>query len=237
MSFIVVDNITKAFGKGDSTVTALDAVSFTIQSGEFVSIMGESGAGKSTLLSIMGAMNTPTQGNYFVDDLNVYTLSNEQQADFRREYLGFVFQSFHLVPYLTVMENAMLPLTAIKLPTRKKEEMAMDALQWVGLEDKAKRLPNQISGGECERVAVSRAIVNNPAILLADEPTGNLDTRNTEEVMSLLGRLNASGTTVVMVTHSAACAAYARRIIHVTDGRLDNAKSRRHPRAATVKAA
>lgn len=237
MSFIMVDNITKSYGSGDSRVTALDSVNFNIQNGEFVSIMGESGAGKSTLLSIMGAMNTPTRGDYFVDDLNVYALSNEQQADFRREYLGFVFQSFHLVPYLTVLENAMLPLTAIKLPTRKKEEMAMDALQWVDLEDKAKRLPNQISGGECERVAVARAIVNNPAILLADEPTGNLDTRNTEEVMSLLRRLNAGGTTIVMVTHSAACAAYARRIIHVTDGRLDSAKSRRQPRAAAVKAA
>jgi putative ABC transport system ATP-binding protein len=237
MSFIVVDNITKTYGSGNSAVKALDTVNFTIQSGEFVSIMGESGAGKSTLLSIMGAMNTPTQGNYFVDDLNVYALSNEQQADFRREYLGFVFQSFHLVSYLTVMENAMLPLTATKIPTRKKKEMTMDALQWVGLENKAKRLPNQISGGECERVAVARAIVNNPAILLADEPTGNLDTHNTEEVMSLIGRLNASGTTVVMVTHSSTCAAYAQRIIHVTDGRLDNAKCRRHPRAASVKAA
>lgn len=237
MSFILVDQITKSYGNGDSTVTALNTVSFAIQSGEFVSIMGESGAGKSTLLSIMGAMNTPTQGNYFVDDLNVYALSNEQQADFRREYLGFVFQSFHLIPYLTVMENAMLPLTATKIPTLMKKEMAMDALQWVDLENKAKRLPNQISGGECERVAVARAIVNNPAILLADEPTGNLDTRNTEEVMSLLGRLNASGTTVVMVTHSAACAAHARRIIHVTDGRVDNTKSRQPPMAASVKAA
>jgi putative ABC transport system ATP-binding protein len=235
MSFIVVDNITKSYGSGNSRVTALDNVNFNIQSGEFVSIMGESGAGKSTLLSIMGAMNTPTQGNYFVDDLNVYALSNEQQADFRREYLGFVFQSFHLVPYLTVLENAMLPLIAIKLSKRKKEEMAIKALQWVDLENKAKRLPNQISGGECERVAVARAIVNNPAILLADEPTGNLDTRNTEEVMSLLARLNASGTTVVIVTHSAACAAHARRIINVTDGRLDNIKSRRKAGTATVK--
>ncbi len=237
MSFIKVENITKNYGNGDSMVTALEAVDFSIKSGEFVSIMGESGAGKSTLLSVMGAMNTPSQGRYVVDDLDVYSLSNEQQADFRREYLGFVFQSFHLVPYLTVMENVMLPLTAIKIHTRQKHEMAMEAMRWVGLESKAKRLPNQISGGECERVAVARAIVNNPPILLADEPTGNLDSRNTKEVMALLGRLNASGSTVIMVTHSASCAAYARRTIHVTDGRLDRRRSQLHPANASVKAA
>ena len=237
MSFIKVENITKNYGNGDSMVTALEAVDFSIKSGEFVSIMGESGAGKSTLLSVMGAMNTPSQGRYVVDDLDVYSLSNEQQADFRREYLGFVFQSFHLVPYLTVMENVMLPLTAIKIPTRQKHEMAMEAMRWVGLESKAKRLPNQISGGECERVAVARAIVNNPPILLADEPTGNLDSRNTKEVMALLGRLNASGSTVIMVTHSASCAAYARRTIHVTDGRLDRRRSQLRPANASVKAA
>lgn len=237
MSFIVIDNITKRYGSGDSEVKALDGVSFTIESGEFVSIMGESGAGKSTLLSVMGAMNTPSDGRYVVDDIDVYALKSEQQADFRREYLGFVFQSFHLVPYLTVIENVMLPLTAIKITRRQKEEMAMEAMQWVGLESKAKRLPNQISGGECERVAVARAIVNNPAILLADEPTGNLDSRNTQEVMSLLGRLNASGTTVVMVTHSATCAAYAKRIINVSDGRLDIAHGEIQRHAATIKAA
>ncbi len=237
MSFITVENITKTYGNGDSMVTALDAVSLTIESGEFVSIMGESGAGKSTLLAVMGAMNTPCKGRYVVDDLDVYGLRNEQQADFRREYLGFVFQSFHLVPYLTVMENVMLPLTAIKISTRQKREMAMKALQWVDLENKAKRLPNQISGGECERVAVARAIVNNPPILLADEPTGNLDSRNTKEVMALLGRLNTSGTTIIMVTHSKACAAYARRTIHVTDGRLDSRRSQLQPDTAAIKAA
>lgn len=237
MSFIIIDQITKRYGSGDSEVKALEGISLTIQSGEFVSIMGESGAGKSTLLSVMGAMNTPSEGRYIVDDIDVYGLRNEQQADFRREYLGFVFQSFHLVPYLTVMENVMLPLTAMKLSGRKKEEMAMEAMQWVGLESKAKRLPSQISGGECERVAVARAIVNNPPILLADEPTGNLDSRNTHEVMSLLGRLNASGTTVVMVTHSATCAAFARRTIHVADGRLENERKEQGPATAAIKAA
>lgn len=237
MSFIVLENIIKTYGDGDSKVDALDGVGFTIKNGEFVSIMGESGAGKSTLLSVMGAMNTPSKGRYLVDDIDVYALGKEQQADFRREYLGFVFQSFHLVPYLTVLENIMLPLTVVKMPKRQKEEMTLEALNWVGLDDKAKRLPNQISGGECERAAVARAIVNNPPILLADEPTGNLDSRNSEEIMALLDRLNASGTTVVVVTHSAACAAYARRRINLKDGRLDKERSHLHPSTSATKAA
>ena len=237
MSYIIADNLVKTYGNGDATVTAISRINFEIKAGEFVGIMGESGAGKSTILSILGAMNEPTQGTLIVDDIDIYSLGQEQRADFRREFLGFVFQSFHLVPYLTVMENVMLPLTAIKIPTRQKHEMAMEAMRWVGLESKAKRLPNQISGGECERVAVARAIVNNPPILLADEPTGNLDSRNTKEVMALLGRLNASGSTVIMVTHSASCAAYARRTIHVTDGRLDSRRSQLHPANASVKAA
>ena len=235
MSFISLENITKAYGHGDAQVVALADISFSIQSGEFVAVMGESGAGKSTLLSVMGAMNTPTQGRYMVDDMDVYGLRNEQQADFRREYLGFVFQSFHLVPYLNVIENVMLPLTAIKMAKREKDEMAMEALQWVDLETKARRLPNQISGGECERVAVARAIANNPPILLADEPTGNLDSRNTQEIMTLLSRLHASGTTIVMVTHSTACAEFAQRIVQLKDGRLDAA--RLSAGAATYRAA
>lgn len=237
MSFIGIDNVTKTYGHGDSVVAALDCISFTIQTGEFVSVMGESGAGKSTLLAVMGAMNTPSSGHYIVDDMDVYALNSEQRADFRREYLGFVFQSFHLVPYLTVVENVMLPVTAVRIPGRQKETMAMEALDWVGLSAKAKRLPSQISGGECERVAVARAIVNNPPILLADEPTGNLDSRNTQEIMNLMGRLHAGGTTIVMVTHSATCAAYAQRILHVCDGRLDMTRSQLHVPAKAVKAA
>jgi putative ABC transport system ATP-binding protein len=225
MSFIILENIVKTYGHGDSAVNALEGIDLTIAAGAFVAVMGESGAGKSTLLSVMGAMNTPSGGRYLVDGIDVYQLKAEQQADFRREYLGFVFQSFHLVPYLTVIENVMLPLTAIKMRRRDKEAMAVEAMQRVGLDGKAGRLPSQISGGECERAAMARAIVNNPPVLLADEPTGNLDTRNTREIMTLLKRLNAGGTTVVMVTHSAACAAHARRIVHVTDGTLDLTRS------------
>ena len=222
MDFIVLDHIVKNYGRGESTVAALCDVSLSIDRGQFLAVMGDSGAGKSTLLSIIGAMSTPTTGRYTVDGLDVYALTGEQQADFRREYLGFVFQSFHLVSYLTLLENVMLPLATIPLPRRRKRDMALEALRWVGLEAKGHRLPGEISGGECERAAVARAIVNNPPILLADEPTGNLDSRNSQSIMSLLERLHASGTTIVMVTHSASCASHAQRIVHVADGRLES---------------
>jgi putative ABC transport system ATP-binding protein len=220
VSTIEVKELVKTFGEGDNLVTAVDNISFTITMGEFVALMGESGAGKSSLLAIMGAMNAPTSGSYVVDDLEVYHLTSEQRADFRREYLGFVFQSFHLVPYLTVLENTMLPLTSAKLNRTEKRHMAMRALDWVGLADKAKRLPNQISGGEGERCAIARAIVNEPPILLADEPTGNLDSNTSGEIMALLKRLHHQGTTIIMVTHSMVCAQTAHRIIEIKDGRL-----------------
>ena len=220
MSYIVADNLVKEYGTGDAAVSAIHEMSFQIDSGEFVGVMGESGAGKSTLLSIMGAMNAPTSGSFVVDDIDVYRLRSEQRADFRREFLGFVFQSFHLVPYLSVLENVMLPLAIIKLSKKKKHAMATNALAWVGLEKKADRLPNQISGGEMERVAIARAIVNEPPVLLADEPTGNLDTKTSKEIMELLQRLNGEGSTIIMVTHSPENAKYAQRLMHVSDGRL-----------------
>jgi len=220
MSYITAHQLSKMYGSGDAAVSALRDVSFQINSGEFVGIMGESGSGKSTLLSIMGAMNSPSSGSFAVDDIDVYALRQEQRADFRREFLGFVFQSFHLVPYLTVLENVMLPLTTIAMPAKAKREKAAAALNSVGLGQKGARLPNQISGGEQERVAVARAIVNEPPVLLADEPTGNLDTKNTRDLMELLQRLNGNGMTVIMVTHSQECAAVARRILRIKDGRL-----------------
>jgi putative ABC transport system ATP-binding protein len=175
MSYIIADHLSKKFGSGDAVVAAVDDISFQIAEGEFVAVMGESGAGKSTLLGMMGAMNAPTSGRLIVDEIDIYSLRNEQRADFRREFLGFIFQSFHLVPYLTVIENVMLPLAVAKTGKKKKQEMAQEALIQVGLGGKAHRLPNQISGGESERVAIARAIVNEPPVLLADEPTGNLD--------------------------------------------------------------
>ena len=220
MSYITAENLNKTYGSGEAIVTAVSDISFQIESGEFIGVMGESGSGKSTLLSIMGAMNAPTSGRFAVDDIDIYSLGQEKQADFRREFLGFIFQSFHLVPYLTVFENVMLPLTIVKKGKSQKRTMVEDALSEVRLLDKADRLPNQISGGEKERVAIARAIVNEPPVLLADEPTGNLDTKTTAEIMELLQNLNTEGMTIIMVTHSPECARYARRIMQVSDGRL-----------------
>lgn len=220
MSFVTARQLVKQYGNGDSRVTAISDMSFDIEEGEFVAIMGESGAGKSTLLAVLGAINEPTSGSLVVDDIDVYDLKSEQRADFRREYLGFVFQSFHLVPYLTVLENVMLPLAVVKTGRKAKQEMAAEALEQVGLLDKADRLPNQISGGEKERVAVARAVVNKPPVLLADEPTGNLDSGNSNEIMKLLQALNRDGTTIVMVTHSNECARFAKRTVQVSDGAI-----------------
>jgi putative ABC transport system ATP-binding protein len=220
MSYIKVENIAKQYGSGDAAVKALRGVTFDIQEGEFVGVMGESGSGKSTLLSVMGALNTPTRGNYAVDGIEVYDLDLEQRADFRREFLGFVFQSFYLIPYLTVLENVMLPLTTLKMKVQKKRDMAGYALERVGLRGKSNRLPSEISGGEQERVAIARSIANEPPILLADEPTGNLDSKTSKGIMDLFQKLNVDGTTIVMVTHNRDCATYARRILEVSDGLL-----------------
>ena len=218
MGYIRAENLVKEYGEGEAAVQAIRGIDLEIRSGECVAIMGKSGSGKSTLLGMMGALNSPTSGRYTVDSIDVYGLPHDQRADFRREYLGFVFQSFHLVPYLTVLENVMLPLTTIRMREREKRAMAEDALGRVGLEGKGHRLPSQISGGEQERVAIARAIVNEPPLLLADEPTGNLDTRTGAEVMALLQSLNANGMTIVMVTHSEECAGHADRILRLSDG-------------------
>jgi putative ABC transport system ATP-binding protein len=229
---MIGEHLSKHYGRGDAVVSAIEDMNFIIESGEFVAIMGESGAGKSTLLSIMGAMNAPSAGTLTVEGIDVYSLGQEQRADFRREFLGFVFQSFHLIAYLTLEENVMLPLATIRMPRRRKLAMAREALASVGLDGKGKRLPHQISGGESERTAIARAIVNQPPIILADEPTGNLDSRTSREVMLLLQRLKNDGTTVVMVTHSLACAGYADRVMQMADGRL----AAMPPEAATVPA-
>ncbi len=217
---IQVDDLVKQYGNGETGVVAVQGIRFEIQSGELIAIMGESGSGKSTLLAMMGALNTPTSGKYHVDEIDVYALGQEERADFRRKYLGFVFQSFHLIPYLTVQENVMLPLAPVKMKGKIKRAMADEAIARVGLAGKGHRLPSQISGGEQERVAIARAIVNHPPILLADEPTGNLDTKTGQEIMKLLQALNAGGMTIVMVTHNPECAQYAGRILRLSDGLL-----------------
>lgn len=220
MSYIHAENLVKEYGNGAATIIAVGGVSLGIEAGEFVAVMGESGSGKSTLLSMFGCLNSPTAGRLRVNGVDAYTLTSDERADFRKQSIGFVFQSFHLLPYLTLAENVMLPLAIVPMNKREKVAAAIDALTRVGLPDKASRLPNQISGGEQERVAIARAIVNHPPIILADEPTGNLDSHTGVEIMKLLTALNREGITVIMVTHSTEYAQYARRLIRLSDGRL-----------------
>jgi putative ABC transport system ATP-binding protein len=220
MDYMNAENVTKQYGSGEATVTAVDDVSFGINKGEFVAIMGESGSGKSTLLSMLGGLNSPTSGRLSLDGVDIYARTSDERADFRKTSIGFVFQSFHLLPYLTLAENVMLPLAIVNMGKKEKLSAAIDALARVGLQAKASRLPNQISGGEQERVAIARAIVNRPPIILADEPTGNLDTRTGTEIMRLLSALNHEGITVIMVTHSNDYARCATRLIRLSDGHL-----------------
>jgi putative ABC transport system ATP-binding protein len=219
MYFVVVEKVSKFYRtNGVSAVQVLTDVDAKIKEGEFVCLMGPSGSGKSTLLTIVAAMNRPSEGKVFVDGIDVYGMADERRADFRREYLGFVFQQHHLMPYLNAAENVMLPLATSHLGAKEKRQRAMSVLEKVGLADKAKRLPNQLSGGEQGRLAIARAIVNDPPLLLADEPTGALDTKTGHEVMEVFLDLNAQGQTIFMVTHNPENARLAHRTIHIRDG-------------------
>jgi putative ABC transport system ATP-binding protein len=184
--------------------------------------MGPSGSGKSTLLSILGGLCHPTAGKVLVDDIDLYSLGSERRADFRREYLGFVFQAFNLIPYLTAEENVMLPLTVKKIPVREKRDMARTVLQRVGLEQRVDHLPSQLSGGEQERVAIARALVNAPPLILADEPTGSLDSETSREIMELFLDLHQGGQTIVMVTHNQDIRNYFDRTLVLRDGMISS---------------
>ncbi len=220
MSFIKISNVTKTFHAGDEEYDALKGVSLGINSGEFIAIMGPSGSGKSTLLSLIGGLSKATSGVVSIDSIDLGSLGPNRLSDFRREYLGFVFQSFYLVPYLTALENVMLPLTIQPGLNGTARGMAHESLARVGLDAKAGRLPSQLSGGEQERVAIARAIVNKPALILADEPTGNLDTKTGNKVLDMLAGLHAEGRTIVMVTHSRENAERAERVIEIRDGEI-----------------
>jgi putative ABC transport system ATP-binding protein len=208
-----------------SAVRVLSGINIEIEEAEFVCLMGPSGSGKSTLLTIVGAMNRPSEGRVLVDGIDIYDLTDERRADFRREYLGFVFQQHHLLSYLSAIENAMLPLATADLPSKEKRARAMSVLEKVGLADKAGRLPSQLSGGEQGRLAIARAIVNDPPLVLADEPTGALDTRTGREVMEVFIDLNRLGQTILLVTHNPENAALADRTINIRDGRIGTAGS------------
>ena len=222
MSLVVLENVGKVYesGAGAPPIRVLGSVNAQIGEGEFVAIMGPSGSGKSTLLTIIGAMNHPTEGRLLVDGIDVYALSDEARADFRREYLGFVFQQHHLMPYLTAVENVMLPLATTRMASREKRERASSVLDRVGLAGKAHRLPNQLSGGEQGRLAIARALVNDPPLVLADEPTGALDTQTGREIMDVFQALNLSGQTLVFVTHNPENATVAGRTIRLLDGHV-----------------
>ncbi len=220
MSFIELTNVTKTFQSGDETYTAIKGISLNIESGEFVAVMGPSGSGKSTLLAHIGGLSRASSGTVSVDGIDLGRLTPNQSANFRREYLGFVFQSFYLVPYLTALENVLLPLAIQPGLDGARRDAALDALRTVGLEGKTGRLPSQLSGGEQERVAIARALVNRPPIVLADEPTGNLDTRTGNQVLAMLETLHRDGHTVLMVTHSLEIAHRAGRIVEIRDGEI-----------------
>jgi putative ABC transport system ATP-binding protein len=218
--FVHVDRLEKTF-EGDVPVRALRGVDLTVEDGAFVGVMGQSGSGKSTLLAILGGICHPTAGTLSIDGIDIYGLSGERRADFRHAYLGFVFQSFNLVPYLTAAENVMVPLAVARMAAAEKRERALGMLERVGLAGRAGHLPSQLSGGEQERVAIARALVNEPPLLLADEPTGSLDTATGHEIMGLLAELNAEGITIVMVTHNPENLDYFHRAIVLRDGLVD----------------
>jgi putative ABC transport system ATP-binding protein len=229
MAFVVVENVSKTYSDQESRigVPVLRAVSTEIAEGEFVSLMGPSGSGKSTLLTILGAMNHPSQGRLLIDGIDVYALSDERRADFRSQYLGFVFQQHHLMPYLNAIENVMLPLATLQMASLEKRRRGLEVLEKVGLADKAERLPNQLSGGEQGRLAIARALVNDPPLVLADEPTGTLDTKTGDEIMRVFLDLNARGQTIFMVTHNPDNASLAHRVLHIRDGELELAPDAR----------
>lgn len=227
MSFLLIyfviecKDITKTYNSGENATQVLKGVSFTIKDGEFVAIMGPSGSGKSTLMHLLGALDTATSGSYFLDGQDVSKLKEEELAAIRKNKIGFVFQAFNLLPRATVVRNVALPLVYAEVNKEKREELAKKALRQAGFdENRFYNLSNQLSGGQMQRVAIARALVNNPTLILADEPTGNLDTKTGEIVLKTFADLNSQGHTIVLITHEPDVARHAKRIIHIRDGNI-----------------
>ncbi|WP_199337604.1 MULTISPECIES: ABC transporter ATP-binding protein [unclassified Nostoc] len=217
---IRLENISKVYGSGETEVKAQNNVNLTIYQGEYCSIMGPSGSGKSTAMNIIGCLDRPTLGNYYLDNIDVAQIDDEKLAHIRNQKIGFVFQQFHLLRQLTALENVMLPMVYAGVKANERHQRATEALKRVGLEKRLHNKPTQLSGGQQQRVAIARAIVNRPVLLLADEPTGALDSHTTQEVLNIFGELNATGITVVMVTHEPEVARQTQRIVWFRDGEV-----------------
>ena len=220
MNLLEVKNISKTYGSGETAVKALKDVSFSVPKGEYVAVVGESGSGKSTLLNMIGALDTPTTGKVLIDGKDIFAMDERKLTVFRRRNIGFIFQAFNLVPELTVEQNIIFPvLLDYQKPDKKYLE---ELLAVLNLKERRNHLPSQLSGGQQQRVAIARALINHPPVLFADEPTGNLDSKTSEEVMEMFSELNAEGITVILVTHSVEIAGFAKRSIHIQDGLIVN---------------
>ncbi len=218
---ISVKELRKTYIMGVEKVHALRTITLDIEKNEYLALMGPSGSGKSTLMNLLGCLDTPSSGEYYLNNINVSTMTDSELAEVRNKEIGFVFQTFNLLPRLTALENVGLPLVYAGISKSKRNEMAMDALEAVGLGDRVTHKPNELSGGQRQRVAVARALVNNPSIILADEPTGNLDTKTSVEIMGLFEQIHRNGNTVIVVTHENEIAAHTHRIIRLRDGEVE----------------
>jgi len=232
MPLCVLENITKTYELGGEPVEVLTDINLHIERGEFVAIMGPSGSGKTTLMNIIGCLDVPSSGHYHLAGKDVTHLSDDQLSVLRNEHIGFIFQSFYLLPYATVLENVLLPTLYVERGSnRNASQKALELLKLVGLEDRAKFKPSQLSGGQQQRVAIARALVNDAELILADEPTGQLDSKTAKEILSLLSKMNERGKTIVVITHDPNTAAYAKRLVQISDGRLrldENAQTPQH---------
>ena len=222
MSVIEINEIARHFKVGNELIKALKSIDLSIEKNEFVALMGQSGSGKSTLMNILGCLDTPTKGTYKLANKNVSQLNDNSLAEIRNQEIGFIFQSFNLLPKSTALENVMLPLVYAGVHKSDREQKALNALEKVGLSDRVHHRPNELSGGQRQRVAVARALVNNPSIILADEPTGNLDSATSIDIMKLFQEIHKNGNTVIIVTHENDIAEYAHRIIRLKDGEIEN---------------
>jgi putative ABC transport system ATP-binding protein len=230
---IDIRDITKVYDMGEERVRALDGVTLGVERGEYIAIMGPSGSGKSTLMNLIGCLDTPSSGSYVLNGREVATMTDDELAQVRNQEIGFVFQTFNLLPRTTALQQVELPLVYAGVPKKERRERAVRALEAVGLGDRMGHQPSELSGGQRQRVAVGRALINDPSILLADEPTGNLDSQTGSEIMALFDELNSRGNTIVLVTHEEDIAAHARRIVRLRDGKLRDDRPNEAPAART----